>query len=152
MLLDSPYIRTEKKSEFINIVKHDANFFKHADSRTKGKTTPETEIEFAPESNELFIVITITGIQYLGQNLSDIELAFWAWYRIQRPDMLTDAGRELLEKTVPVETATAFRAMSKQEFLQRAIKLIARSSEAQPGKQLGFQEPILFFRSPRDAS
>ena len=131
MLLDSPFIRPEKKNEYIKIVKRDANFFKHADSRAKGKTRPETEIEFAPESNELFIDITITGLQYLGQSLTEIELAFWAWFRIQRPDLLTDAGRELLEKTVPAETAAAFRAMSKQEFLQRAINLIIRSSKTQ---------------------
>ena len=122
LLLDNPTIRPEKKGEFISIVKRDADYFKHADDR-KRKTKDPTEIEFEPSVNELFIGLAITGLKYLGKDLAGFEIAFYAWYGIQRPDMLTDAGRELLEKSIEAQSADSLRLMKKQEFFERIIKL-----------------------------
>lgn len=122
LLLDEPSIRPEKKNEFANLIKQDANFFKHADNRTKGRIKPPVEIDFDVESNELFIAITIVGLQYLGQTLTELEIAFYTWYRINRPDLLTDAGRELFENSIPAQGAAALRSMEKKEFLKKFIK------------------------------
>ena len=123
LLLDEPSIRADKKHEFINLVKRDANFFKHADNRSKGKKKAETEIEFNPETNELFIALTIAALQYIEQDLTKLEVAFYTWYRINRPDMLTDAGRELFENGIPTQTKLALRAMNKREFLECFLKI-----------------------------
>ena len=128
LLLDEPSIRPEKKNEFANLVKRDANFFKHADNRTKGKIKPPMEIDFDVDSNELLISITIVGLQYLGQALTELEIAFYTWYRVNRPDLLTDAGRELFEKSIPAQAAAALRKMPRKEFLKEFIKVHRASS------------------------
>lgn len=130
MLLDNPFVRPEMKSEFVNIVKRDANFFKHADNRIKrrGRKEPMVmEIDFSPETNELFIVITIDGLKHLVKDLTEIEVAFYTWYSIHRPDLLNDAWREALKNIVSTETMTSFRSMDKRAFLEYAIHLIRRN-------------------------
>lgn len=39
MLLDMPNIRKDRQSEFISMIKRDANFFKHADARKHKEPT-----------------------------------------------------------------------------------------------------------------
>jgi len=130
MLLDNPFVRPEMMSEFVNIVKRDANFFKHADNRNKRKGRKEPmvmEIDFSPESNDLFMFIAIDGLKHLVKDLTEVEIAFYTWQSIQRPDLLNEAGREAFENTVPTETMNSFRSMKKQEFVERAIQLIRRN-------------------------
>ena len=128
LLLDEPSIRPEKKHDYANIVKRDANFFKHADNRGKGKQKPEMEIEFDPNSNEFFIALTILALQFIKQDLTELEIAFYTWYRINRPEMLTDTGRELFERSVPAQVASVLRAMKKKEFLDHFIKIYFRAT------------------------
>ena len=116
LLLDMPNIRKEKLGEFVQMVKRDANFFKHAD--TRGNRKEPLSIEFSPDINELFMMVSIKGLKYLEQQLTEHENGFLLWYRVHHPDMLDEAPGHDVQSTVDVDTWNAYKQLPKREFLE----------------------------------
>lgn len=126
LLLDSPLIRPEKKQEFVNIVKGDANYFKHADDRGKKRKAPPS-IDFEPSINEHLFGFTIHGLKGMGEQLTPHEIAFDAWYGINRPELLTDAGLQLLQNSIHADTIRWARSLPKKHFFERLIGVMGNS-------------------------
>jgi hypothetical protein len=114
LLLDMPNIRKERQSEFVAMIKRDANFFKHADAR-KYKEPPA--LEFTPALNEMFIMVTIVGLTYLKQALSSYEQGFVLWYRLHCPEMLVEDPEHDLQRTLPSAVREEFLRLQKSEFI-----------------------------------
>jgi hypothetical protein len=125
LFLDMPGIKEEKRREFVTMVKRDANFFKHADSR--GKKPDPPSIEFTPSTNELFIMIAITGLKQLKVQLSHHEQGFVLWYRVHHPDMLEAETEQAFKRTVSAEAWASFSQLPKSDFLELFAE-IAHSS------------------------
>lgn len=125
LLLDSELIRHEKRSEWVNIVKSDANYFKHADSRRKYKPPPS--IDFDPSSNEHFFAFTILGLKGMGEQLTPLEVAFEVWHGVNRPELLNDAGLHFLQNSVHADMLATMRRLPKKQFLARIIEAQAAS-------------------------
>ena len=123
LLLDMPNIRKEKLGEFVEMVKRDANFFKHAD--TRGKRKEPLSIEFSPDINELFIMVSIMGLKYLEQQIAEHEHGFLFWYRVHHPEMLDEAPGHDVQSTVDVDTWHAYKQLPKREFLKVFADILA---------------------------
>lgn len=126
LFLDMPGIKKERRDEFVAMVKRDANFFKHADERGKRQDSPS--IEFTLSVNDLFIMIAITGLTYLKQDLSHQENGFALWYRIHYPDMLDERTERAFKQANRIESWGSFRQLPKREFLQVFADIANESS------------------------
>lgn len=108
LLFDTSVIKDEHRSEFAKLLKDDANFFKHPD-----KDLHETRM-FNPLVNDLFLIMSTTGIQRMGET-GDVESAFMFWLYLHHPSWFTeDAAKE----RIPVEHLDKMTGLNKHEFLQ----------------------------------
>lgn len=123
LLLDSPLIKPERRQEFVNMAKGDANFFKHADDRGKKKNAL-TSIDFNPSVNESYFEFAIIGLKGMGEHLTPHEIAFDAWSGIRRPELLTDAGLNLLQNGIQADALDRLRLLPKKQFFERILKVI----------------------------
>ena len=121
MLLDMPNIRKDRRSEFANMIARDANFFKHADGR---KYKDQDSIEFTAALNDMFIMVTIAGLSFLDQRLSEHEQGFLLWYRLHYPDMLEEEPGTDLQSMLSPETRQAYLKLPKREFLNASRGLV----------------------------
>ena len=124
MLLDTKFIKDEYRSEFVSDIKSASNFMKHAD---RGKMGTTKTFEFDPESNDNFIMWAIFGLGYLGENLGPEEIAFERWQLFQNPDLISDAGKELFDKTYTIKKIETIRAIPKHKFLETIRLLIGQA-------------------------
>jgi len=124
LFFDAEFIKPEHKTEFIGILKRDANFFKHAD---RGRTGQLDSIDFVPFGNEVFLSMAVLGLKHLGEKLNKHEVSFLIWETIQRPDLLTDAAMQLLKDSVPVEQINLIRKTSKKDFFNNFLQVWARN-------------------------
>ena len=108
LLFDSSVVKDEYRSEFAKLLKEDANFFKHPD-----KDINETR-QFNPLANDLFLIMTTTGIQRLGE-VGDVESAFMFWLYLHNPTWFPE---DVAEERIPVERLNNMRKLNKQEFFQ----------------------------------
>lgn len=121
LLLDVPWIPKDKKDAYVAMIKRDANFFKHADAR--GKKSAPTSIEFTPNLNEMFMMVAITGLTYLREQLTEQENGFVLWYRVHNPDMLNEGVERAFKDANGIESWEPFRQLTKREFLDECTGL-----------------------------
>lgn len=112
LLLDSIVIKDEYRSEYIALIKRDMNFFKHADKDPEGIT------EFAPLQSVMFMLFSAAGLQELGENLNDVERAFFSWLTFHHPTWIRESYRKDLEQKIPVDGIDKIRRLSKHEFFE----------------------------------
>ncbi|MBS0246811.1 MAG: hypothetical protein JSR61_09330 [Proteobacteria bacterium] len=111
LLFDSDWIKDEYRSDWNILLKKEAYFFKHADR------DPEGEIEFDPEKTWAFILFAIVGRGLAGEPQSDEESMFIWWLQIQKPHLLTDAGRRFVADHLPARAQEKFRNLTRRQFL-----------------------------------
>jgi hypothetical protein len=112
LLFDSKSIKEEKRSEFNQMLKKWAYFFKHGDRE------PHGVIEFNSGLSEFFILYAVIGIQYCGESLGNEELAFLLWTQIHAPDALQSRDGKRLIDSAPANIIPQARAIPKHEFLE----------------------------------
>ena len=112
LLFDSDYIKDEYRRDWINLIKKNANFFKHADR------DPNDIAEFDPEMNMWFIVYSIVARGLCGEGQSQEESDFMWWFHVHRTKYLTDAGREMLANLWPANVVEFGRTWSKRHFYE----------------------------------
>lgn len=120
LLFDSIVIKDEYRREYIALIKEPSNFFKHAD---RGKTGSAKSIYFSPGVNDIFILMSIMGVQYLREPLNDNEVAFFNWYAFNNPEFLTEFGRKQYVDSVPVEKIAEIRDIPKSDFFKGFVGL-----------------------------
>lgn len=108
LLFDTSVIKDECRSEFAKLIKEDANFFKHPD-----KDLHETR-QFNPLSNDLFLIMSATGMQRMGK-AGDVESAFMFWLYLHHSTWFPE---DAAEERIPVERLNKMRNFNKHEFLQ----------------------------------
>lgn len=120
LLFDSDRIKDEYRREWVDRMKKEYNFFKHADR------DGDTVIEFKPELSEWFILYAFLARELCGEPASDEEAAFVWWMQVQRPNLLTEAGQQSLASKVSEVDLHYLRGRPKNEFFQ--AYLVARRS------------------------
>jgi hypothetical protein len=116
LIFDAIVVKDEYRKEFKAFVKKSANFFKHADR------DPDATLEFEPELTGMFIVFAIRGLESIGISSNKHELAFAWWLCLNRPEMLTHEGRDLITKRIPVDVLEELRILPKREFFDAFLE------------------------------
>lgn len=116
LLFDSPLIRDEYRKEAVNLLKHDVNFFKHADKAPDGTT------DFPPATSELFMMGAIWGLQNLALERDVEEKAYFVWFTIQHPEFLTEEGLRARSQFSNRKEFDELRSLPREQFLN-AVKL-----------------------------
>jgi hypothetical protein len=122
LIFDTFVIKDEYRREWNAHVRRHANFIKHADRDA------EATIDFDPELSEMFILYATVGRQLCGEEQSEEESAFLWWFQINRPQMLTEQGRNFVADRIPVDYLQHIRALTKNQFLKgfRLAKLAGK--------------------------
>ena len=121
MLFDSLVIRDEYRKEFVDRLKRDVNFFKHADK----DPDPVGFTEFYPETTEIFFLFSIIGLENLGEQKNDIENLFLLWFQVHHPNSLREDFKRQLEETGNAAKLAPMRQMSKTEFFKTGLEALA---------------------------
>ena len=112
LLYDTSIIKDEYRRDFTKLLKTAPNFFKHA-NREDAKET----ISFTATTGDLFLVMSLVGLQRMGEPLNDLERAFQLWFAIHYPD--EGFTKALTDKGIPVDEARgALAVLTKSGFLE----------------------------------
>ena len=112
LLFDAEFIKEERRREFNDLMRKEANFFKHADR------DPNAVVEFHPELSEMFMLFAIFALQLCGERESEEESIFVHWISLHRPHLLTEEGGKRLIDRIPVQSVKQIRTLPKPEFFQ----------------------------------
>lgn len=121
MLFDSIWIKDEYRKEFVDYVKKDMNFFKHADK----DPDPIGITEFYPATTVMFFLFSIIGLENLGEHQNDIEKTLMLWITVHHPNWLLGEVKRRLEEPHAEQLIADMRKMNKQEFFETAIQAAA---------------------------
>jgi hypothetical protein len=110
LLFDSDWIKDEFRSDWLKLVKREANFFKHGDR------DPEGTLEFDPDLTEFFILYASYARRLCGVPQSDQESLFGWWIQINRTDTLTEQGRKFIGDRIPVDALKKLRKLTRGQF------------------------------------
>ena len=116
LLFDTDWVKDEYRKNWLQLVKKEANFFKHADR------DGDSVIEFDPRITEYFILFAMAARESCGEAISEEELVFNWWARIHRVELLSDKGLKLLEKQLPINDLNHIKAAPKREFFERVLR------------------------------
>jgi hypothetical protein len=116
LLLDSGYVKPDKRREFNQAFREAANFFKHADR------DPEASIEFAPGISDIFLYFAVVGLHEAGVNLATEIRAFVFWMQVTYPEiMLSQDVQEMVAESGLIGNLVAFQTLSKSVFFDAFI-------------------------------
>lgn len=123
LLLDTLVIKDEYRNNWIKLVKRDMNFFKHADK------DPDGSIEFHPQLTFLFILMSVLGLEVLGEKLTPKESVFTYWNYFHKPQWLTENGRQLMAKFT-AQQLDELRTISKPMFYEAFFEATANNGKS----------------------
>jgi hypothetical protein len=83
-LFDSPYIKKESRKRAKELLHKSYSFFKHANR------DPETSIEFDASAPEIFILVSLDGLEQLGVERNLLRLAFLLYFGFLNPDLFAE--------------------------------------------------------------
>jgi hypothetical protein len=128
LLFDSDWIKDEHRRDWINLIKKNANFFKHADR------DPDDITELDPSMNEWLIMFGVVARQLCGEGQSQEESDFMWWFHVHRTKYLTDAGRQMLADRWPAKIVEFGRTLSKRKFyeLLRDARIVNKHGTSRP--------------------
>jgi hypothetical protein len=86
LMFDTSIIKDEYRNEFCKRLKESGNWFKHADK----EKNPDEKWSFAPETNEIFLLICCVAISRMDYPLNAQESAFVLWNRLHKPRLFPD--------------------------------------------------------------
>jgi len=88
LIFDSDVIKDEYRAEWNILMKAASNFFKHA-NRDADKT-----FEFHPSLSDLFIMFSLQGLSYCGDEMNEAYSAFMYWIGLHHPNFFVKEMRE----------------------------------------------------------
>jgi len=105
-------------------VKSDANFFKHANNEAH----PNASIEFDPVVNEVYMLMSLIGLNKLGAAQSDEIDAFLLWLSVHEPTYFAEG---FAENRIPAQSFAKIRSLNKREFFEDFVsaRRIARNGK-----------------------
>jgi hypothetical protein len=118
LLFDSSLVKDEYQKAMRSRLTAPSNFMKHGGDRGK-KTGMLSTISFDPDLTRGFILFAIYGLGHLQQDRAIEEIAFELWHGLHRPDLLSEAGQELLKNRFDAKAIDGLRELPKNELLKR---------------------------------
>lgn len=115
LLYDSAIAKDEYRTQWIDHWKRPANFFKHGLRGSKMENT----ITFHPGAIEAFLLFSIVGLRAVGHHPTDEEETFMYWVYLNRPETLTERGRQQFVDDVPPDVLRHLRGLTRDEFFDK---------------------------------
>ena len=112
LIFDSLLIEEERRREWNQLMRKEANFFKHADR------DGDLVIEFNPEVSLFFIFFAIIARDDCGEPDSDEESAFIVWLRLNRPKMFSEEVRKYFKRRAKGHNVAQLRALTRNQFFK----------------------------------
>lgn len=112
--------KDEYRQDAVRWLKRDANFFKHANNDPDGVT------DFSPHLTELFIMMSLAGLEVLGLKPDPVKAAFGHWYLIQHPEVLTEKGLRQRAQLSQAGTLGEVENLSPRQFFQYYMQASAQ--------------------------
>jgi hypothetical protein len=122
LLYDYGRVKDEYRKEWTRMLKKHANFFKHADN------DPDTDIEFSPFGNLIFMVFSIMGLGMVNQRISNQMNALVLWLNIHQPDLISAEFRTRLVQRSGIEDFEDIKQLPKYEFFQACMAISAATA------------------------
>lgn len=132
LLFDTALIKDEYRRDWNQLIRREANFFKHADR------DGDSVIDFNPQFAEWFIFFAILGRELCGEASTEEESAFMWWFQITRPHLLTEEGHKFIAKHLPADNVQELRTRSKSEFFEAFRHARFLAAQKQQGRLLRF--------------
>jgi hypothetical protein len=125
LIFDTEMVPRQFRQLLSQKIKKVPNFFKHADH-----DDPSETVELKPAMAEIFLVFSLIGLNSMGIPNNDYESAFWLFFLINKPTVLTEFGREIIAKGFPVDALSDIREWPKSEFLETFLQARSIASSA----------------------
>lgn len=104
----------------IALIKKPMTFFKHANR------DPYDVLEFEPKNIEKLIMISLLGLNALGERISATQNAFVNWFLLHNPH-LYKPGVEPITKKLDADKIQRLKLISKGEFLKTFLLVSAKA-------------------------
>jgi hypothetical protein len=121
LLFDADMIKADRRKEWNQLIRKEANFFKHADR------DGDSVIEFNPELSEFFILCAIIALEVCGESKDELESTFLLWLPLHKPDILSEEGRWHFAKADPALKVFDLKSATKREFFETIRRIIAEA-------------------------
>jgi hypothetical protein len=119
LLFDSSLIRPEFRGKVRAALTEASDFMKHAD---RGRAGSMKTVALTTELTDGFILFAIMGLQHLGENLGPEEIAFRMWQGLHKPEIMSEAWRDLIENRVDGKAVVGMRALPKGKFFDQVCE------------------------------
>jgi hypothetical protein len=110
------HVYPEHLEECMRLIRAPANFFKHADR------DPYEVLEYNPKAAESEFVLAIHGHADLGEQPTDLQVAFINWLCVHKPHLIVQ-GKNHFEIHLTPDQLAAVRRVAKREFLEVILRL-----------------------------
>ncbi len=108
LMFDSAMIKEEHRGGFGKMLKEDANFFKHANREDEHE-----QRTFNPLANDLFLLMSVVGLERMKLAPSDKEAAFKFWHFLHKPSWFPE---ELVENNIPFDRLEQMRNLNRADL------------------------------------
>jgi hypothetical protein len=127
LLFDAYPERTDKefRRQWAAMLKRAAGFFKH----TANEKGANTEVDFEPEINEIFMHFSIIGLEAMGVQLNEAESIFSFWMKTHHPEVLSQDSQRFMSESLAPGFLPAFRKLPKKKFFEITTTFL-RSEES----------------------
>jgi DNA replication protein DnaC len=88
---------------------------------------PHDVLEFNPELSESFILLAITGLQLLGERISDFQLVFSKWSVIRHPELYQSIVNNPPPNRINIERPNQLGGINKKQFFDAALLGLAKA-------------------------
>ncbi len=124
----SPYIKEEKRKEWINFIRIPQNFFKHADN------DPDNTLEFRPKINKYHIIEAVSLHEVLSEYIIIEFYIFKQWFLLSNPELITKEAQATYSDFIKKETFDSNDYSLWRELLNQGQRNIQRMNTQINGK------------------
>ena len=119
LIFDSTVINDNKRKDWIKRIKADCNFFKHANNDATNI------IEFDINTSEFYFMFSLKGLMNIGVVGNVAETAYFKWFMLHNPELVTELGNEHIIKSTPVDISEV-KQFTRKEFFEAFCIAYAR--------------------------
>ena len=119
LVFDTTAVEDSQRAAFAKSIKQSANFFKHSKIEKA-----EDEIDFDPQMNVLFLVMSVVALEHMKEPRSDEEAALMVWHALHEPSLFPNF-QKMFQERIPVDLRTELMVLKRDEFLHAFRKTLA---------------------------
>lgn len=116
LLYDIPLRDEALRKTFLATLREPMNSFKHA------RDDPESVLDFNPEANIHLFLVSIYGLQQLGEKLGPNSNAFGIWLALNKPEFVKREFVQTMKEKIPIDVLEDIKSSSKKQIFLELSK------------------------------